>query len=113
MSMTMTLRPRVSEKAYGLSQVVNTYVIEVPKDANKLTVARAVAAQFKVTVVEVNISNLKGKAKRTIRKGGRATAGRDVAVKKAYVKLKAGDTLPIFATEDKADEKKPAAKEKK
>ena len=112
MSMTMTLRPRVSEKAYGLSQVVNTYVIEVPKDANKVTVAKAVEVQFKVTVLEVNISNLKGKAKRTIRKGGRATPGKDVDVKKAYVKLKAGDTLPVFATEDKADEK-PAKKEKK
>ena len=113
MSMSMTLRPRVSEKAYGLSQVHNTYVFVVPKDANKMTVAAAVAAQFKVTVLEVNISNLKGKAKRTVRKGGRAIAGRDVDVKKAYVTLKDGDSIAVFATEDEPADKKSAKKEKK
>lgn len=108
----MTLRPRVSEKAYGLSQVRNTYVFDVPMDANRVTVAQAVAAQFKVTVEDVNISVLKGKAKRTVRKGGRASTGRDVTIKKAYVTLKAGDSIAIFAVEDeKAD--KTAKKEKK
>jgi large subunit ribosomal protein L23 len=110
---TMTLKSRVSEKTYGLSQMHNTYVFEVPKDANKLTVAQAVAAQFKVTVEDVNISNLKGKAKRTVRKGGRPVAGRDVDVKKAFVTLKAGDSLPIFANDDDKADEKPAKKEKK
>jgi large subunit ribosomal protein L23 len=113
MSKTMILRPRVSEKAYGLSQVRNTYVFEVPKDANKLTVALAVAAQFKVTVEDVNITNLKGKAKRTVRKGGKAVAGRDVDVKKAYVTLRAGDGIAIFASEEEQNDKKSAKKEKK
>ena len=113
MSKTMSLIPRVSEKSYGLSQVRNTYVFEVPKSANKLTVAQAVAAQFNVTVTEVNISNLTGKAKRTIRKGGRAIAGRDVDVKKAYVTLKDGDSIAIFASEEEQAETKPAKKEKK
>ncbi len=96
----MTLRPRVSEKAYAVSQLRNTFVFEVPGNANKVTVAQAVAAQFNVTVTEVNIIVVKGKAKRTVRKNGRATAGRDVDVKKAYVTLKAGDSIAIFATED-------------
>lgn len=112
MSMTLVLRPRVSEKAYGMSQVLNTYVFNVPKDSNKLTVAQAVAAQFKVTVTTVNIINVKGKAKRTVRKGGKAVAGRDVDVKKAYVTLKEGDSIAVFDTEDKT-EKKPAKKETK
>lgn len=96
----MTLRPRVSEKAYGVSQLRNTFVFEVPGTANKVTIAQAVAAQFKVTVTDVNVVNVKGKAKRTVRKNGRATAGRDVDVKKAYVTLKDGDSIAIFATED-------------
>lgn len=114
MSKTMTLRPRVSEKAYGMSQLRNTYVFVVPGDANKLTVAQAVAAQFNVTVEDVNILNVKGKAKRTVRKGGRAITGRDSDKKKAYVTLKQGDSIAIFASEDdqKADDTK-ASKAKK
>lgn len=112
MSKTMILRPRVSEKAYGMSQTSNTYVFEVPRDANKLTVALAVAAQFKVTVEDVNITNLKGKAKRTVRKGGRQIAGRDVDVKKAYVTLKQGDSIAIFVSEEEQKDKS-AKKEKK
>lgn len=105
MSKTMFLRPRVSEKAYALSQEGNTYVFVVPTGTNRVEVARAVEAQFGVTVENVNTSVLKGKAKRTVRKGGRATAGRDVDVKKAFVTLKAGDSIKIFETEDKEADK--------
>lgn len=97
MSLSLILKPRVSEKAYGLSQVRNTYVFDVERSANKHTIARAVEAQYEVTVTEVNIMNAKGKAKRTVRKGGRPTIGRTSDVKKAYVTLKDGDSLPIFA----------------
>lgn len=97
MDKTTTLAPILSEKAYGLSQTRNTYVFAVPKDANKHTIARAVSAQFEVTVTEVNVMNVMGKAKRTVRKNGRAVKGRQSDTRKAYVTLKAGDSLPIFA----------------
>jgi large subunit ribosomal protein L23 len=97
MDKTVTLKPIMSEKAYGLSQLRNTYVFAIPKGTNKHTVARAVSAQYEVTVTDVNITNIAGKAKRTIRKSGRAVAGRQNDVRKAYVTLKAGDSLPIFA----------------
>jgi large subunit ribosomal protein L23 len=97
MDKTTVLKPRLSEKAYGLSQARNTYVFDVPHDANKHTVARAVATQFSVTVTDVNVANIKGKAKRTVRKNGRAAMGRQNAIRKAYVTLKAGDSLPLFA----------------
>lgn len=116
MSKTIILRPRISEKAYGLTQTSNTYTFEVPKDANKLSVGLAVAAQFNVTVEDVNIVNVKGKVKRTVRKGGRAVAGRDTNVKKAYVTLKEGDSIAIFATDEAqtdSTEKKAAKKETK
>lgn len=112
MSKTMVLRPRVSEKAYALSQVRNTYVFVVPASANKPEVANAVAAQFNVTVEDVNIVNVKGKVKRTVRKGGRAIVGKDVDLKKAYVTLKQGDAIAIFASEEdqKAESDKKSAK---
>jgi len=105
MSKTMILTPRLSEKAYGASQAQNTFVFDVPKDANKHSVARAVTAQYEVAVENVNIVVVKGKTKRTVRKGGRATPGRQNDVKKAYVRLKEGDTLPIFAGVEEAAEK--------
>jgi len=110
----MPLKPRMSEKAYGQSQVSRTYVIDVPATANKDTVAKAVAAQFDVTVQTVNIVNVKGKAKRTVRKGGRPTMGKRSDVKKAYVTLKEGSTLPFFAElEEEAKKAEKAAKKDK
>ncbi len=93
------LIPRVSEKAYAMSQTENvkTYVFEVPTDANKHTVARAVGAQYEVTVTDVRTTMLKGKTKQTYRKGSRPQAGKRSDIKKAYVTLKAGDELPLFA----------------
>ncbi len=116
MEKTIALRPRLSEKAFMLSETRRTYVVEVPASASRDLVAKAVAAQFNVTVEGVNIVNVKGKAKRTIRKGGRPTNGKRSDIKKAYVTLKEGDKLPFFADpeEDKNDKKAAKkAKEKK
>ncbi len=105
MSMLMVLKPKMSEKAYGLSQARRTYIFEVPKDANRTTVADAVTTQFKVTVQNVNIANQKGKPMRTVRKGGRPIIGRRVNVKRAYVTLKDGDSIPVFAAVEEAETK--------
>ncbi len=113
MEKQMILKPRVSEKTYGLSEIRTTYTFEVPGDATKHTVARAVAAQFEATVTNVNIVNVKGKAKRTVRKGGRPTMGKRSDIKKAYVTLKEGDKLPIFVTEEDEKAAKKDKKEKK
>jgi large subunit ribosomal protein L23 len=109
----MVLKPRISEKTYVMAEATRTYVVEVPRDANKDTVAKAVTVQFGVTVETVNIVNVKGKVKRTVRKGGRPVMGRRSDFKKAYVTLKEGDKLPFFADpeEDKKADKK-AKKEK-
>ena len=111
MSLSLVLKPRVSEKAYGLSQVRNTYVFDVERAANKHSIDRAVEAQYGVTVTEVNTVNAKGTSKRTVRKGGRPTMGRTSDVKKAYVTLKAGDSMPIFAAIEKASAKEEKANE--
>ena len=126
MSNQIVLKPRVSEKAYGLSnhkagktERANVYVFDVEGSNTKHIVARAIEAQYKVSVTNVNITNLKGKSKRTIRKGGRPVAGSTSDVKKAYVTLKMGESLPIFAAieaetakEEKATENFAKAAEK-
>lgn len=112
MDKTMILKPRISEKAYAMSQddKQNVYVFVVPKEASKQAIASAVATQYGVTVRTVNTTVTKGKAKRTIRKGGRPIAGRTNTIKKAYVTLKDGDAIAIFKT---VEDEKPAAKAKK
>ncbi len=105
MSKTLVLQPRMSEKTYAQSQA-QTYVFVVPKDANKHSVARAVEAQFEVTVTGVNILNQKGKAKRTISRGGRRVAnGSQSDIKKAYVTIAEGQSLPIFEAIEEAEAK--------
>jgi large subunit ribosomal protein L23 len=114
MSKTMILKPRMSEKAYGLSHEINTFVFDVPKTSNKIEVARAVSAQFKVSVEDVRITVVKGKQARSIRIGGarKMVSGKRPDIKKAYVRIKAGDTIPIFASIDEAEEKAKKAEAK-
>jgi len=100
MSLTMTLKPRLSEKAYNQSQSSNVYVFQVPDDANKHTVAEAVTAQFGVSVLTVNIAISKGKVKQSYKKRSGKTSGSRSDIKKAYVTVKQGDVIPIFAAEE-------------
>lgn len=109
MEKELILKPRLSEKTYAQSEA-GVYVFRVPKAANKHVVARAVEAQFGVTVITVNLLNVKGKMKRSVRKGGRAISGQRSDIKKAYVTLKKGDKLPFFATEEDDKKAKKAAK---
>lgn len=101
----MALKPRMSEKAYAQSKERNTYVFVVPMTANKVTIAAAVGAQFGVTVTDVNISITKGKPKRSYKRGGRPITGKNVDIKKAYVRIKDGDQIPVFAAIDEEEAK--------
>lgn len=108
----LILKPRMSEKAYSLSQLRNTYVFEVDNDVNKTSVKHAVEMQYEVVVESVNIANIAGKAKRTVYKGGKAVKGRESDTKKAYVTLAEGNSLPIFAAIEEEDAKVEATQEK-
>jgi len=124
--MSSVLRPRLSEKAYAMSQMTNTFVIDVPKELNKHEIAADVEKQFEVSVKHVRTVNRKGKAKRIMNTTGKRSSnqhGRQAAIKKAYITLNAGSHLPFFEAEEqeaveavKAEEKaaakssKPAAK---
>ena len=106
--------PRVSEKAYAMSQRENvkTYVFEVPVGTNKHSIARAVTMQFDVVVTSVRTTTAKGKVKQSYRKGGRPITGVRSDVKKAYVTLRTGDALPLFIEEQKEEEKQVKAEQK-
>ena len=100
----LALKPRISEKAYALSEKGNTYIFDVPANANKFDVAQAVIAQFEVSVVGVRVAGVPGKSVRAYRKGGRRSINAQRSdIRKAYVTLKDGDKLPIFAAVEEPD----------
>ena len=112
MDKAIVLKPRLSEKAYGLSEVRNTYVFAVPAEISRLSIGRAVAVQYGVTVESVRIASQPSKTKRTYRRKGRIVhRGKTSAIRKAYVRLKKGDKLPIFSAVE--EDKKKAKKEAK
>lgn len=100
----LNLKPRISEKAYGQNTLNQTYVFVVPTTSNKIQIKEAVQAQYNVTVTEVNIVVQNGKKARSIRLGNRRARpiiGERKTFKKAYVRLKDGDTIKIFDEEEK------------
>jgi large subunit ribosomal protein L23 len=109
------LKPRLSEKAYAMSQATNTYVLDVPSELNKNEIAQAIEKQFEVSVKSIRIINRKGKAKRVTNTTGKRNtnrSGRQSAIKKAYVTLNENSHLPFFEAEEaevkettKSDEK--------
>lgn len=103
---TLVLRPRLSEKVYKQTEELNTYVFVVPAKTNSQQVAKAVAEQFKVTVTAVRVASSAGKTRRAYRRRGYTKPRRQPDIKKAYVTLKEGDSLPIFAEESKTETKK-------
>ena len=112
----MLLIPRTTEKAYN-AVTKNTYVFYVPTSASKQTIAQAVSAEFKVTVLDVRTLVRNGKPKRYSR-GRRAYPGVTTLQDKkvAYVTLKAGDKIPVFeeqAADVTAEADKKEAKEAK
>lgn len=114
MSLTLALKPRMTEKTYALSNS-RVYVFDVPLSSNKAEISDAVEKQFKVSVVDVRPLIVKGKAKRSLRIGdrrGRAIAGKRPDVKKAYVTLKEGDSIPIFAAIEEQEKAEAKAAEK-
>lgn len=104
MSKSLSLKPRMSEKAYAVSRLLNTYVFDVPVSSNKVMVAAAIEAQFGVTVETVKITNIKGKVKKSYQKRNRPVDGQRTGIKKAYVRLKAGDSIGIFDSLEAAEE---------
>jgi ribosomal protein L23 len=100
----LTLKPRISEKAYALSGQHNTYIFDVPAGANKFDIAGAVASQFEVSIIKVRVAGVPGKSVRAYRQRGRRSINAQRSdIRKAYVTLKEGDKLPIFAAVEESE----------
>jgi large subunit ribosomal protein L23 len=84
----LLIAPHVSEKSARASEKANQYVFRVRTDATKPEIRAAVQLMFSVEVEGVQVVNVEGKQKRF---GG--AKGRRSDWKKAYVSLKAGQTI--------------------
>lgn len=85
------IRPIITEKSMRYMDEDNKVTFEVAKGTNKIEVARAVEHIFGVDVEKVNIMNVKPKKKRVGR-----YVGKTKAVRKAIVKIKAGQDIDLF-----------------
>jgi large subunit ribosomal protein L23 len=92
--MKVLLGPHVTEKAAIVGESSNQYVFQVASDATKPEVKKAVETLFEVEVDAVRVANMKGKTKRT---GHRMGSRKDW--KKAYVRVKAGQSIDFMGGE--------------
>ena len=83
--------PLITEKLDRAREKQRQYSFVVDRKATKHEVARAVAAQFKVTVEDVRTLIMRGKIKRIGR-----SMGKRPNFKKAFVTLKEGDKIELF-----------------
>lgn len=94
--MAYIVKPVVTEKVNTLTEKLNQYCFIVNPKANKFQVKAEVEARYNVTVTSVSTSNYAGKNKSRYTKTG-LLRGKTAAFKKAFVTLKAGDTIDFFS----------------
>ena len=82
------VRPLVTEATSTAFQERGEYVFEVHPDANKFEIKQAIEQLFGVKVTGVWTSNQRGKTRRVGK-----TSGKRPNWKKAFVKLREGDTI--------------------
>ncbi len=84
-------KPRVSEKATVMHEETGVLTLEVAVKATKIEIKQAVEKAFGKKVASVRTANYVGKVRRKRTKD----AGAAPAWKKAYVRLKDGETLDL------------------
>jgi large subunit ribosomal protein L23 len=87
-------RPIITEKSSYQNGVLNQVVFEVPGNATKPQIKRAVEAIFEVDVVKINTMVMP--AKRTRRLTSRRQSVRRKQYKKAVITLKEGQSVDVF-----------------
>ncbi len=85
---TVLKGPHVSEKATVAADRANQYVFRVSTDATRAEIKAAIEQLFKVSVVGIQVANVKGKVKAT-----RYGASRRPGWKKAYVRVASGQEI--------------------
>jgi large subunit ribosomal protein L23 len=92
--MKVLLSPVVSEKSSRLADANRQFVFKVLPGASKPEIRKAVELMFDVKVTGVQVSNVRGKAKRFGQ-----TLGRRAGWKKAYVTLAEGHDIDFMGAE--------------
>ncbi len=85
------IRPIITEKSMRDNAADNKIYFEVKKGANKTQVAQAIKEIYNITPLQVNIINVHPKKKRV-----GLYQGKTNAVRKAIVKLPAGEDISLF-----------------
>lgn len=88
---SIVIRPIITEKCTDLREKQNIYTFEVHRDATKHEIKRVIEKLYTVKVEGVRVINTKGKIKTR-----KMVEGKRKDRKKALVKLKKGDKIPIF-----------------
>jgi len=87
-------KPVVTEKSLLKAGKENVFIFEVDKKANKRQIKQAVESQFEVSVERVRTATRPGKIKG--RGMSRLHSVQMPSIKKAFVKLKEGETIDLF-----------------
>src|SRR5262245_19506063 len=90
------IKPLITEKSSALGTKLNKFGFVVSPTANKLQIREAVEKMYGVTVKSVDTAIMPGKNKQRYTKTGVAK-GQKGYMKKAFVTLKAGDTIDFYA----------------
>jgi len=92
--MNVLLDPHVTEKSSSAAEQHNQIVFKVAPDATKQEIKQAVELLFEVNVEGVQVTNVKGKTKRS-----QTGMGRRKNWKKAYIRLREGQDINFLGTE--------------
>ncbi|MCX7735207.1 MAG: 50S ribosomal protein L23 [Candidatus Kapabacteria bacterium] len=88
-------KPVITEKATKLGEK-GQYVFEVNPNSNKIEIKKSIEKMFEVNVTSIRTVRIKGKVKSRITRRG-LIRGKTSMKKKAYVTLKAGQTIDIVS----------------
>jgi len=91
---TLIRRPIILTEKSNRLREANQVIFEVAQDANKIQIKDAIQKLFKVTVIDVNTMNYRGKERRMGRGYGKLQNW-----KKAIITLKEGDQIQFFDSE--------------
>ena len=91
---TLIRRPIILTEKSNRLREENQVIFEVAQDANKIQIKDAIQKLFKVTIIDVNTMNYRGKERRMGRGYGKLQNW-----KKAIITLKEGDQIQFFDSE--------------
>lgn len=94
--MSILIKPIITEKATGDSELNNRFSFVVDSKANKIEIKNAVEAAYGVSVEKVRTVNVRPDRKTRYTKSGMIT-GKTKAFKKALVQVTEGETIDLYS----------------